>query len=586
MDDVAGRDHGWTEADRLSALQSYGILDTHAEPGFDEIARLAGLICDTPIALVTFVDSRRQWFKAEVGLGARETPRCQSICATAMLQDDLFVVPDTLLDPRFADNPLVLGPPKLRFYAGAPLVTPKGLPLGSLCVLDPVPRPHGLTERQSFALRALARQVMVQMELRQLNGSLEHDVQARTAALEEALNLARTEARERENTEAQLRQVQKMEAVGQLTGGIAHDFNNLLAAISGSLERIQLRISQGRAEEATRHLAASRAAIERAAALTHRLLAFARRQALDPRSVDIGELVEGMADLLRRTLGPAVRVEIIGVPAWPVLCDPNQLESAILNLCINARDAMPGGGRLTLAIRSFTGQPVGDGAPGDWVRLKVSDSGSGMPPEVMARAFDPFFTTKAPGQGTGLGLSMLYGFVHQSDGQVKLESVPGRGTTVTLDLPRYHGVAKTKPVSRALPPPAARDQETILVVEDEPTVRSLVTETLEELGYRVIQAEDGPTGLEALRLHQHFDLLISDVGLPGLDGRQLAEIAREKHPGLRVLLITGYAAQRAAANTPLLPGAEMLSKPFSLEALASRVRTMLADDAPPVLAAR
>jgi PAS domain S-box-containing protein len=392
---------------------------------------------------------------------------------------------------------------------------------------------------------------------------------------------------ERETVEEALRQSQKMEAVGQLTGGIAHDFNNLLAGIIGSLELMQRRVAAGRTEGLERYTTAAIAAAQRAAALTQRLLAFARRQPLDARRVGANRLVAGMDDLLRRTLGPAVQLEmVLAGGLWPTLCDPNQLESAILNVAINARDAMPDGGRLTIETanthlddayaRAFGGEV----RPGQYVCISVTDTGVGMSPTVAARAFDPFFTTKPTGQGTGLGLSMLYGFIKQSDGHVRIYSEPGHGTTFRVYLPRYRGPSEheeTNAVAVDLSPAAkAEDGETVLVVDDDPTVRMLVTETLRELGYTALEAVDGPSGLRILDSAARIDLLVTDVGLPGLNGRQIADAARVGRPDLRILFITGFAHNAAVGNgTELEPGMEIMSKPFTLDALAKKIQAMI-----------
>ncbi|WP_227027851.1 PAS domain S-box protein [Corallococcus soli] len=381
--------------------------------------------------------------------------------------------------------------------------------------------------------------------------------------------------------EEALRQSQKMEAVGQLTGGIAHDFNNLLQGIIGSLDLVQKRVSQGRTDELGRFITGAKASAHRAAALTHRLLAFARRQPLDPRPTDVNQRVRSMEDLLRRTLGENIRLELELTPSpWTTLCDPNQLESAILNLVINARDAMPDGGHLHIATQNLqVGPPVsGDLAPGAYVRLSVTDSGTGMPPEVIARAFEPFFTTKPQGQGTGLGLSMIYGFARQSEGTARIESTPGQGTTVSLLLPRTLDTATREPaLAQGLGEEhRARGGEVVVLVEDEPVVRALILEVLQEWGYRVREAEDGPAALRVLEDVAHVDLLVTDIGLPGgMDGRQLAEVARRRRPDLRVLLMTGHAQAAAQASGFLLPGMEMVTKPVAMDVLVARVRRML-----------
>ena len=379
-----------------------------------------------------------------------------------------------------------------------------------------------------------------------------------------------------------LRQSQKMEAVGQLTGGLAHDFNNLLTGIMGSLDLLQVRVAQGRYERVDRYVDAAQEAAKRAAALTHRLLAFSRRQTLDPKPADVNALVAGMLDLLRRTVGPEIALETTQVDdLWIVLVDVSQLENALLNLCINARDAMPDGGRIDVEMRNtrLTSSTAGerDLPPGDYVALSVSDNGTGMPPEVAARIFDPFFTTKPLGSGTGLGLSMIYGFARQSGGNVRVHTRPGIGTTMRILLPRHYGEAEQEVGSAGLSEaPRSVDGESILLIDDEHAVRSLAAEVLEELGYRIVMAADGNEGLERLRSKTRFDVLITDVGLPGgLNGRQVADAARLLRPGIKVLFITGYAENAVLNHGHLAAGMQVLTKPFAMETLASRVKQLI-----------
>jgi len=387
--------------------------------------------------------------------------------------------------------------------------------------------------------------------------------------------------------EDQLRQSQKMEAVGQLTGGLAHDFNNLLTGVTGSLELMQTRIAQGRIKDLDRYVQAAQGSAKRAAALTHRLLAFSRRQTLDPKAIDVNRLVDGMEDLIRRTVGPEIALELLvgAVDLWPTLVDPGQLENALLNLCINARDAMPDGGKLTVetANRSLDdrGARGRDLPSGDYVSLCVSDTGIGMSPDVIAKAFDPFFTTKPIGMGTGLGLSMIYGFAKQSGGQVRIHSEVGRGTTVCIYLPRHLGNADASALVHELADaPRAEIGQTVLVVDDEPTVRMLVTEVLEDLGYTAIEAADGAAGLKVLRSDVRLDLLVTDVGLPGgMNGRQVADAARVARPELKVLFITGYAENAVLSHGHLDAGMHVLVKPFAMEALASRIKELIGKQA-------
>ena len=383
--------------------------------------------------------------------------------------------------------------------------------------------------------------------------------------------------------EAALRQSQKMEAVGQLTGGLAHDFNNLLTGISGSLELLQSRLSQGRITEIDRYANAAQGAAKRAASLTHRLLAFSRQQTLDPKPTNTNRLVLGMEELIRRTVGPSITVEVVQAAGlWTALMDPNQLENALLNLCINARDAMPDGGRLTIETANVwlddRGARERDLMPGQYISLCVTDTGIGMPPEIASRAVDPFFTTKPLGQGTGLGLSMVYGFVRQSGGQLRIYSEMGQGTTMCLYLPRHHGpVDAEAAVTTPALSPAAQPGETVLVVDDEPTVRMLVTEVLHDLGCTVLEAQDAAAGLAILQSDAPIDLLVSDVGLPGgMNGRQMADAARVLRPGLQVLFITGYAENAVIGNGQLAPGMHVLTKPFAMEVLADRLKVLMA----------
>jgi PAS domain S-box-containing protein len=660
---------------------------------------LACETCGTPISVVTLVDETRQWFKAERGLGIRQTDRDVSICARAMLEPGIFVIPDTTLDPRFSSNPFVTGAPRLRFYAGATLESEDGLPLGMLCVLDYQPRP-GLTDSQKRVLQVLARQVMTQMELRRaligqrksddryraavaamegviwtndasgkmrgeqpgwaaLTGQTQpeyqdygwsaaihpEDAQPTIDAWEQAVAARRpfifehrvrhvdgswklfsvraipafetngtirewvgvhtdiTTARanelqllklnqslegtvrertaELQHNEEALRQAQKMEAIGQLTGGIAHDFNNLLQAIGGSVAVSQKLLTMGRTAEIDKFLVSATGSIKRAAALTHRLLAFSRRQPLNPRPVSPNQLLTATSDLFRRTLGESIELEMqLAAGLWLTRCDPNQLENAILNLVINARDAMPDGGALTISTRNASFDDLYAAAhaeigPGEYASVAISDTGVGMSPDVVARAFDPFFTTKPIGQGTGLGLSMIYGFARQSKGHVLIQSEPGKGTTVEIFLPRFHGALDAPVDVDHLQHPAASSTATILVIEDEPDVRNLIVEYLGELGYRTLSAYDGTSALEILGSTESLDLLLTDVGLPGLNGRQIADAARETRPTLKVLFMTGYAENAALNQGFLAEGMQILAKPFAMEVLSNKVAQLL-----------
>ena len=451
-------------------------------------------------------------------------------------------------------------------------LTEAGVPIASLGVLKA--GAHQWDEAESRFARDVAERTnsaiarrRAENDLVQLNASLEQAVIDRTEQLLQS--------------EEQLRQSQKMEAVGQLTGGIAHDFNNLLTGISGSLEMMQNRIVQGRVGELDKYLSAAHGAARRAASLTHRLLAFSRRQTLDPRAVNVNRLVADMQDLIVRTVGPAVATQMLTDNAiWTTHVDANQLENALLNLCINARDAMPHGGKLTVETNNRSLDPRSAAAfdlpPGNYVSLCVSDTGTGMTPEVAARAFEPFFTTKPLGMGTGLGLSMIYGFIRQSGGQARIYSEVGQGSTVCLYLPRHLGEEPAPEVVQLSEMPRAVDGETVLIVDDEPTVRLLVTSILEELGYHAIEAPDGPSGLQILESNVRIDLLVSDVGLPGnMNGRQMADQARRVRPDLKVLFITGYAEQAVIGSGSLDANMHIMTKPFSVEGLAVKIKSLI-----------
>ncbi|HEY1505862.1 MAG TPA: PAS domain S-box protein [Stellaceae bacterium] len=385
---------------------------------------------------------------------------------------------------------------------------------------------------------------------------------------------------ERRATEERLRQAQKMEAVGQLTGGLAHDFNNLLTVITGNIETLKRRLAD-RSEPALERLAsAAQRGAERGALLVHRLLAFSRSQPLAPKAVSVNTLVGGMSDMLRRTLGETILIEnVLAGGLWTTFVDTTELESALLNLAINARDAMPDGGRLTIeAANVFLDEAYAaeaEIAPGQYVGIFVSDTGTGMTPDVIAKAFEPFFTTKGVGEGTGLGLSQVYGFIKQSGGHVKVYSEVGAGTTVKLYLPRHIEPATrdANPAAQAAP---QGHGETILVVEDDPDVRTFTIEMLRELSYTVVEATDGQGALRMLDAHREIVLLFTDVGLPGgMNGRQLADEALRRRNQLKVLFTSGYARNAIVHHGRLDPGVELLSKPFTFAMLGARIRRLL-----------
>jgi signal transduction histidine kinase len=408
-----------------------------------------------------------------------------------------------------------------------------------------------------------------------LNAELETRVAERTRQLE-------AEAAERREAEATIRQMQKMESIGQLTGGIAHDFNNMLAIVTGSIDMAKRRLKGSEDPKIATSLDAAAEGARRAAVLTQRLLAFSRQQPLEPQALDANRLVSGMSELLRRTIGETIAVEtVLGGGLWPCFADPAQLENALINLAVNARDAMApndsgGGGKLTIETANahldelYVGANA-DVVPGQYVMLGVTDSGLGMSPEVIERAFDPFFTTKGPGHGTGLGLSQVFGYVKQSGGHVKIYSEPGQGTTIKLYLPRHFGAAaaaEERPWTGELPRGAG---QLVLVVEDEEQVRMMTVEALRELGYDVVDAPNGDSALALLGGLARVDLLFTDVVMPGMNGRELADRIRAARPGTPVLYTTGYTRNAVVHNGMLDPGVAFLAKPFTIDQLARKV---------------
>jgi signal transduction histidine kinase/ActR/RegA family two-component response regulator len=502
----------------------------------------------------------------------------------AILATEEGVIASTLLAAALADQPTWSDVPVLILTSRRHSARPSpdgggGRLLADITNAILLERPLGarsLLSAVDVALRSRTRQFALRDQmalLAQSHEALELKVQARTAELE-------AEVAQRAKAEAALRQSQKMEAVGQLTGGIAHDFNNMLTGVIGSLDIMRRRIASNRLEDLDRFMDAAQASASRAAALTQRLLAFSRRQSLDPRPTDINSLAASLNDLIRGSVDERVSLRFALDPDLPrAIVDVNQLESALLNLAINARDAMPEGGEMTIATgavqldEAAAAHKLGV-APGAYVMVSVSDSGVGMAPDLVDKVFDPFFTTKPLGQGTGLGLSMVYGFARQSGGHVRIESQPGAGTRVEVLLPATEDEAAEE-ASTAEGAPHGEGQR-VLVVEDDPAVRLLVREVLEELGYLPVEAAEPHAAIPILASPMPFDLLISDVGLPGMNGRELAEIARSHRPHLPILFITGYAENATIRADFLGAKMSMVAKPFRLEELAAKINEMVA----------
>lgn len=518
-------------------------------------------------------------------------PRATAVFKPTFVGEGVVRSDDILQDRRYGHSEPYRGMPPghlpVRSYLAVPVKSRSGEVIGGLffghektAVFD---------NQHETILLGIAAQAAVAIDNARLFKAAERELSQRKAA-EEELRLVNSglesrvaeEVAVRQEAELALRQAQKMEAVGQLTGGIAHDFNNIIGGVLGSLELMQSRLAQGRVSELDRFLVGAHGAAKRAAALTQRLLAFSRRQTLDPKPADLNRLVAGMQDLIARSVGPEIHVESAAAGGlWTTFVDVGQLESALLNLCINARDAMPGGGTLTIEtgnrwLDERAARERGLTA-GQYISLCVSDTGVGMPADVIERAFDPFFTTKPIGQGTGLGLSMVYGFAGQSNGSVRIYSEVGKGTMVCIYLPRHRGEEDASELDGAVEKaPVSLDHETILLVDDEPLIRMVAFEVLTELGYHVIEAGDGPEAMRTILSQKRIDLLVTDVGLPnGMNGRQLADSARQRRPGLQVLFVTGYAENAVLNHGHLEPGMHVLTKPFGGDDLGRRVRDLI-----------
>jgi PAS domain S-box-containing protein len=520
-------------------------------------------------------------------------PRATEIFAPTFNGEGVVISKDILLDPRYGKSPPYHGMPQghlpVRSYLAVSVRSRTGTVLGGLFFGHP--DPARFEDRHADLIAGLASQAAVAIDNAELFNSAQSELAQRRKAEAELQTLNATledrvvqEVQERSKTEEALRQAQKMEAVGQLTGGVAHDFNNLLTVIIGGLDTI-IRSKPGDEVRIQRAAAMALQGAERAADLTTRLLAFSRRQPLKPSPADLNLLMRNTTELLHRTLGETVELEgVLSPRLWLVEVDPNQLESAILNLALNARDAMPAGGKLTIETanasldESYRATDA-EVLPGQYVLVSVSDTGAGMDADTTKRVFEPFFTTKEVGKGTGLGLSMVYGFVKQSGGHVTIYSEPGQGTTVKLYFPRYLGGSAgedSRPVPQA---PLGHGDEVVLVVEDSDDVRAYSVMVLNELGYSVLEAANADAGLEIIKGDQRIDLLFTDVVLPGKSGRELAEAAHMVRPELRVLFTTGYSRNAIVHHGRLDAGVHLLSKPFTFEQLAARVRDVLDDRA-------
>jgi len=674
------------EEQRLQALRRLEILDTEPEPGFDDITMLACHICGVPSGFISLLDENRQWFKSKIGTTESETSRDISFCAHGILLPDVFVVNDAQADERFAANPLVTGNGRIRFYAGAPLITPDGHALGMLCVTDQVP--HELSAEQKAALQALSRQVVAGIEsrrsLRELRRAEESLRLLNSAVLQAKESILITDAQldspgpkilfvnpaftrmtghtaaeaigktprmlqgprtdktvlrqlrqnlergevfegeainyrkdgtefhmewqiaplrdsagtvthfvaiqhditERKRLESRLLQSQKMETVGKLAGGVAHEFNNIMTAIIGHSELLLNDLPPG--DPLGVNAAAILKAAEWAATLTRQLLAYGRKQILRPEILDLNTVLAGMEGTLRHLIGRHSELRIVAAPRLrAVKADASQIEQVIMNMVMNAADAMPDGGKLTLETANVTlDREFADGftdlKAGEYVMLAVTDTGTGMSEKVMARVFEPFFSTKRVGQGTGLGLSTCYGIVKQSGGHISVHSEPARGATFKIYLPQ---VEKQAEISRQCvdSPDLPSGTETILLVEDSAALREMAATLLRRLGYTVLAVANA---IEALSLNEqhdsgHIDLLFTDVVMPHMNGKELSERVRALYPHTKTLYTSAYTENAIVHQGVSDKGAALLQKPFTPSALARKIREVLDQPNPP-----
>lgn len=553
------------EARRIQALDHLQILDSLPEQAFDDIVELASVVCGTPIALVSLIDDQRQWFKACIGLPVRETHRDQAFCAHAILEpDQLLIVEDAALDERFANNPLVLSEPFIRFYAGAPIVTDQGHALGTVCVIDTVART--LDARQVGALTALARQTAALLQLREL--SAEKDEQARSLSRKVISALA-----DDQHEHARLRQNQRVSAIGQLTSGIAHDFNNLLQAISASLQFVERKAEKP--QDVRRWASVGLQAVNKGASLIAQLLAFTREDPSALTLLDVSAQVRSLQELINRVLSPDITLqfELDTAPAR-ILCDATQLEAAVLNMLVNARDAMQGTGNIRVATRLLALGGHELLADGPYVELTVEDDGPGIPPAIASQVFEPFFTTKKEGQGTGLGLSQVYAFAAQAGGTATIQCGMTSGTTVTLLLKvRDSAIEERAHATPSEFTPQAVSAVSVLLVDDDDRLRDVMARLLGDAGYEVEAVCSGFAAIEAIR-HRPPDIVVSDCAMRDFSGVALARVLRDIRPGLPILLLTGHAdldAVRASCDH----GAVVLHKPVTLEHLIAGIEGLL-----------
>ncbi len=559
------------DAERLRVLEEFRLLDTDPEEAYDFVTTIAAEIAETPIALISLIDAERQWFKSNHGLdGIEQTPRAVAFCAHAIEGTKPFIIPDAQSDPRFAQNPLVVGAPHIRFYAGFPLVTDEGAALGTLCVIDRKPRT--LTDRQQRLLSLFSRHVRALFEERRLrfaladaNEALDRRVAERTAALAESLAARDRALTDLQAARQQFLQSQKMEALGRLAGGIAHDFNNLIMVMRSFAELAQAATTDGQVGQAAADLATVITTADGAASLVQQLLSFSHRDVRQLAVLDLNHAVSAALRIIDRLLGDDIELATSLDDAVPrVRLDPTQLEQVLLNLAVNARDAMPQGGTLRICTH-----PTPDGE----AALDVIDTGTGMPDDVREHIFEPFFTTKPRGEGTGLGLSTVYGIVTQAGGHIDVTSAPGEGTTFRVRLPAapaHEIAAQAAPPPEPTPAPPPRGPAHVLLVEDDDRLAGATARVLRRAGYTVTLATRPDDALAQVDAGLTLDALVTDLVMPGMDGMSLRDRVRERRPGVPCILMSGYADRAISRDGVVLTENEMfLRKPFPLDQLCT-----------------
>ncbi|WP_250478967.1 MULTISPECIES: ATP-binding protein [unclassified Caballeronia] len=554
------------ELARLNDLYDVHVLDTAPEGDYNDVVSLASAVCEVPIALVSLIDENRQWFKACVGLDVRQTHRDEAFCSHAILSpDELFVVEDTTADQRFSQNPLVIGPPRIRFYAGAPIVTETGFSLGTVCVIDTVPR--RLTEAQLIGLKALARLTAKFLDQRRMR--LAGD--ARNVELQRQVTSALSGD---DGTHSEFRRNQRVDALGQLTGAVGHDFNNILQGISMNLELIKLKSTDP--TQVRRFADGATKEVRRGANLVAQLLAFSREQAPEASKVCVSNHIEAMRELLSRTLPAGVRLSMeLETVGCLVVVNATQIEGAVLNMVINARDAMRGHGHVNISTRRDHVADDLELEDGDYVVLTVKDDGPGMPPTTASRVFEPFFTTKTHGKGTGLGLSQVMGVATRAGGTARIKTSPGMGTAISMYLRiveehDHHAVIRGEA-------PHSREcvrMKHVLLVDDDDGVRNALFSLLTATGYRVTSASSGLEGLNAFTAVQP-DVVLTDHGMSGMTGALLVKVLAEMHPRIPVIIMTGD-LDVEAAQKHLPEQTSILRKPVSTEAVVEAIEAALA----------